>query len=123
MKTYTKKELDLILLAHGKWLAGEEGGERADLRGANLCGANLWSCVGNRNEMKSLFISEDYPITYTSDHLQIGCKRHRIDDWFGFDDQRISEMDGETALTFWRKYKDFIRSAIELSPATATGHE
>ena len=30
-----------ILEKHDKWLNGEEGGERADLCGANLCEANL----------------------------------------------------------------------------------
>lgn len=30
-----------ILDKHKKWLLGEGGGERADLRGANLRGANL----------------------------------------------------------------------------------
>src|SRR3990167_5123697 len=30
-----------ILAKHGKWVRGEEGGERADLAYANLAGANL----------------------------------------------------------------------------------
>ena len=34
-------ELKEILEKHKKWLNDEEGGERADLRGANLSGANL----------------------------------------------------------------------------------
>ena len=34
-------EIEKILEKHEKWLTGREGGERADLRGANLCGANL----------------------------------------------------------------------------------
>ena len=36
-----QQELDIIVEKHGKWLRREEGGERADLRGANLRGANL----------------------------------------------------------------------------------
>ena len=36
-----QKELLIVLEKHGKWLKGEEGGERANLRGAYLCGANL----------------------------------------------------------------------------------
>ena len=40
-----KKELDLILEKHKKWLNGEKGGERANLQGAILLGANLdYSC-------------------------------------------------------------------------------
>ena len=36
-----KKELDLILEKHKKWLNDENDGERANLRGANLRGADL----------------------------------------------------------------------------------
>ena len=37
-----QKELNNILVKHKKWLYGEEGGERANLRSANLQGADLW---------------------------------------------------------------------------------
>ena len=36
-----KEELQEILKKHKKWLAGEDGGVRADLSGADLFGANL----------------------------------------------------------------------------------
>ena len=36
-----EKELDDILAAHRKWLDGEDGGERADLRNADLRNADL----------------------------------------------------------------------------------
>ena len=36
-----QKELNNVLAKHKKWLYDEEGGERADLRRANLRGANL----------------------------------------------------------------------------------
>lgn len=38
--TYTIEELKRIIDSHGLWLSSE-GGERADLSGANLSGANL----------------------------------------------------------------------------------
>ena len=41
MKTYTKAQLAEILVKHKKWLASEEGGERANLRYADLSSANL----------------------------------------------------------------------------------
>jgi len=41
MKTYTADELKAVVEKHGKWLRGEEGGERADLRVADLRGAYL----------------------------------------------------------------------------------
>ena len=105
----------------------------SNLRGSNLSGTNLSDSnlsdtnlnhtAGNRNEIKSLFLSETYSITYTSEVLQIGCESHLIADWWEFDNKRIAEMDGKTALTFWKKYKAFIKQAIELSPAKPTGAE
>lgn len=41
MKTITKEELDSILNKHAKWLAHDEGGERANLREVDLSGAAL----------------------------------------------------------------------------------
>ena len=38
---YTTEELSAILSKHSKWLKGEDGGERAYLRGAHLQGAYL----------------------------------------------------------------------------------
>ena len=40
MRELTKEEIE-VLQRHAKWLKNEEGGEKADLRGANLQGANL----------------------------------------------------------------------------------
>lgn len=143
-----KIELDLILEKHKKWISGENGGCRAnlsyadlcgadlcganlcgadlrnanlcgaDLRGADLCDASLWGCVGNSKEIKSIFISEIYQITYTSAILQIGCEQHKIDGWWKFKDEEIKEMDGDVALSFWRNNKDFIKDVIEKYPAT-----
>jgi uncharacterized protein YjbI with pentapeptide repeats len=36
-----QKELDVILEKHDKWLINEEGGEKANLSYANLCGLDL----------------------------------------------------------------------------------
>ena len=35
------KKLQEIIKSHGRWLRNEEGGERANLRGADLSGADL----------------------------------------------------------------------------------
>ena len=35
------EELSAVVALHGKWLRGEDGGKRANLRRANLSGANL----------------------------------------------------------------------------------
>ena len=41
MKKITKEELEVFLRKHKLWLRGEEGGERADLSGADLYRADL----------------------------------------------------------------------------------
>jgi uncharacterized protein YjbI with pentapeptide repeats len=41
MKTYTAPVLAEVIEKHGKWLRDEDGGELADLRGADLSWANL----------------------------------------------------------------------------------
>ena len=41
MRELTKKEIE-VLQRHAKWLQNEEGGEKANLRDADLRGANLW---------------------------------------------------------------------------------
>ena len=40
-KVITKEELEAFLRKHKMWLENEEGGERANLSGADLSGANL----------------------------------------------------------------------------------
>ena len=94
----------------------------ANLCDADLCDANLWRCAGNRKQIKSIFISDIYSITYTSKDMQIGCERHVISDWWNFDNKRIAEMEGKKALKFWSDNKDFIRLAIETYPAAETNH-
>ena len=41
MKKISDTELKAIIYKHAKWARGEDGGERADLCGANLCYADL----------------------------------------------------------------------------------
>ena len=99
---------------------------RANLEGANLYkaklkGAVLWGTIGNMREIKNLQL-DTYSITYTADRLQIGCKNYSIEEWTGFSDEVIKDMDSE-ALEWWKKYRDHIFKTIELSPAIPTGHE
>ena len=93
----------------------------ADLRSASLRDPIIWGATGNMGEIKSIAL-DTYPIAYTAEYLQIGCERHAIADWWGFDDGRISKMNSD-AVIWWKKWKAFIQQAIELSPATPTGHE
>lgn len=146
MRDISKEELKDILEQHRKWRFGEDGGECASLRGADLSYADLryadlryadlsdadlryadlreikslWAATGNLREIKSLFISEDYAIVYTDTYLQIGCEKHKIADWWEFDNKRIAEMDGKKALEFWKDNKDYIRQTTEKFPAVSS---
>jgi len=123
-------KLKKIVELHGKWARGESGGGRANLRGANLRdanlrdadlrGANLLGANGNLKEMKSIFLDR-WPVTYTTDRIQIGCQNNSIEEWRGFDDEKIADMD-EDALKWWHKWKDFIFQAIEMSPSNPTSY-
>ncbi len=96
--------------------------EGANLTGVNLSDANLWDCVGNSKEIKTMQ-TDGYTVTYTHDRIQIGWRNHSTEEWRNFSDEEITRLDGARALTFRKKWKSAIFQIIEMSPATATGHE
>jgi hypothetical protein len=88
----------------------------ADLRGANLRsadleGANLLAS-GNMKELRTMQI-DTYEIGFTLDTLQIGCRRHKIEEWKSFSDEEIAEMD-DGALEWWNKFRPIIFNIIEV---------
>ena len=100
---------------------------RADLNGADLSEANLSGADLSRarsllgatglNAWIKCVQVEGWPITYTADHMQIGCQKHPLDAWWNFTDAEIRMMDGARALNFWRKWKGWIFQTIEMAPA------
>ena len=117
--------INQIIEQHALWLDtdGKEGSRAnltlANLYGANLNGANLNGASGNLNNLKSVFC-DTYPVTYTAEVMQIGCQCHKLEDWWSFDDARIIEMEGKTALKWWRTWKPILQQIIATSPANAT---
>ena len=91
----------------------------ANLDGANLRDANLNGVCGLNDWIKNIQI-EDWPISYTSEIMQIGCQRHPLDAWRNFSDAEIRAMDGRKALAFWAKWKSWIFHTIEMAPAQPT---
>ena len=89
------------------------------LRRANLDSVNLDGASGNLNNLKSVFC-DTHPVTYTAEVMQIGCQCHKLEDWWSFDDARIIEMEGKTALKWWRTWKPILQQIIAASPANAT---
>ena len=123
MKTYNAVELAEIIEKHGRWRRDEEGGERAYLRGANLSGANLrenslWNTTGNSREIKSVQ-TDGWTVTYTATHMQIGCQRHTLKEWWAFGDDEIKRMDS-SAASWWKVWRPILRKIIKASPAVAT---
>jgi len=55
-------------------------------------------------------IGIEYNVTISDNFMAIGCQNHGLDDWASFDDRRILEMDGKTALKFWRKHGQYLLS-------------
>ena len=95
----------------------------ANLTGANLTdvdltGANLTNLLGNMKHIKTLQ-TDRYLVSYTVRVLQIGCKKHSIEEWKNFDDETISKMDSG-ALEWWAKWKPIIMQIIEMSPCEPT---
>ena len=83
---------------------------RANLTGANLADANLagakWGkrcCTKPPIQINGLFKS--YIVTILDDAMQIGCELHGLDEWRGFDDRRLVQMDGKEAAAAWRANK------------------
>jgi hypothetical protein len=145
MKIYTPEELAEIIEKHRKWRFDEEGGERANLSGANLSdaylrGANLrgadlsgadlsdaslrelssiWGASGNCSEIKAIQC-DLWPVTYTSERMQIGCQFHALTEWWAFTDEEIGKMDSR-ALSWWKIWKPILKKIIKVSPAAAGG--
>lgn len=81
---------------------------------------SMWKCIGDGRYIKSIQISDDYPITYTHNYLQIGCQKKLIKDWFNLDTKYIAEMYGKTSATYWAMWKETLRTLIKKSPAMPT---
>ena len=130
-------DLKKILDEHAKWLAGN-GGERADLQGADLLWADLqgadlqgadlrktdlqgadlrWADLRRANDAPLAVQVGPWLVLIHSGYMRIGCERHAVDDWRQFDDAAIQSMDSH-ALTFWSLNRDWLLAACEAQMAT-----
>ena len=85
----------------------------SDLSGSDLRDSNLMNVCGNNKEIRTIQTG-CYICNLTKDFMQIGCKKHTYKEWFEFTDKRIENMDGQTAVEFWGKYKDLLFKHAEL---------
>ena len=72
-----------------------------------------------RKNWKTAFLTSIYNETATV-HGRIDRSENKLEDWWSFDDARIIEMDGKTALKWWRTWKPILQQIIATSPANAT---
>ena len=54
-----------------------------------------------------------YNITITPLHIKIGCQYHAQDAWWNFTDEQIEKMDGESALNFWKIWKEPLKKICD----------
>jgi hypothetical protein len=102
--------LGVVLGMHTKRF---ENGARANLRhadlwGANLEDANLRYIVGQGSKQMVCVQTPYWAVVMTPDQMAIGCEQHAITDWWTFDEDRIGYMDGE-AIEFWRIWKPVLQ--------------
>ena len=98
----------------------------ADLAGADLADANLaYANLAGAEWRDGITVTRApiqvyglaYPIAILDAHMQIGCELHTFDEWDGFDDERISQMDGVNARRFWRDHKSSLMALCRLRAA------
>ena len=87
----------------------------ASLRDADLRDAKLHHVIGNRKEIKTIQ-TDPWPIVLTKDVMAIGYEQHSIEEWRGFDDNRIAKMDDD-ALEWSRTWRPIIEQIIEMNKA------
>ena len=54
-----------------------------------------------------------YNITITPLHIKIGCQYHAQKAWWNFTDEQIEKMDGESALNFWKIWKEPLKQICD----------
>ena len=121
-------ELEKIIEEHKLYLTsfGEEGTKAdlrdADLRGANLLDANLRGadlrdadlCGANLRgadlpDLTFIIMGEKYFISITNgEYVRAGCQNHTIEEWRKYSKRDIAEMDGRKALKFYPRLLDII---------------
>ena len=75
---------------------------------AQVCGDK----ITNKDDI--CYISNRYyNITITPLHIKIGCQYHAQEAWWNFADEQIEKMDGESALNFWKIWKEPLKQICD----------
>jgi hypothetical protein len=112
------EKLKEILEKHKKWLNNEPGGERADLREANLDAADLYRAV--TDVVSAGPVGSRLGITYynlAADELQCGCFRGTLDEFAA--KAAKTHADHPRYLAEYRAVIEFFRSVREARKSPA----
>ncbi|EBZ0565105.1 pentapeptide repeat-containing protein, partial [Salmonella enterica subsp. enterica serovar Newport] len=94
----------------------------ANLRDANLCGANLRDANlydadlcgtnlrgANLPDLTFVILGEKYFISITNgEYVRAGCQNHTVEEWRKYSKHEIAEMDGRKALKFYPRLLSII---------------
>ena len=93
----TKQELNEIVASHGRWLADNPTGERADLRNANLRDADLPAIILQVGPIGS---RKDYVVYNASnDNIRCGC-------WNDYKGGTLAEFEARVEEVYPSEKKD-----------------
>ena len=107
-------------------VAGDLGGWIGSEKNLSRVSGNAWvsgdaSVYGNARVYGDASVSPicisglGYHVTIADAQIVIGCEKHEISEWRGFDDRRIAAMDGATSAKFWRDHKAMILGLCDLT--------
>ena len=127
----TQEQLKKIIASHGKWLRDEEGGERADLRGADLSGAYLGGAYLRGAKLSDTYLrgaslsktyyqivrigSRDATTTYCveTDNIVCGCWNDYKGGTLAEFRKRVESVYGKEGKTPNKKYYGQYIAAVE----------
>lgn len=120
-------EISEVLRKHKMWLNDEEGGERADLTGANLRGANLTGAnllyanlSGANGQFCTGYFGKHHAIA-AGGYISIGCQRHTYQEWLDNGEQ-IGKANGYSDDEI-DDYMSWIKLAIRCLTRNEAQHE
>ena len=91
----------------------------ADLYGADLRGANLY---GEKIAIAPILIGGlNWCITISESYLEVGCQRHKHEEWVKFDDKTIGEMHSD-ALPFWKHHGKWLLASCKAHRAQSLAY-
>ena len=115
--TYTTDQLKQVLELHAAWLGNRAGGERADLRDANLSGADLRDAnLSGANLPVGFKVARldfgGWSIYVTPTHTIIGCQSHPNKDWLKWDPKDVASFDSG-ASEWWKQHGAAVKTVIK----------